>query len=59
MIPLLYAPLSSGDAYSDRQLTPNFEICAEIFPYDIPKSFPFFCLSVPLGKKSPYLRQYQ
>ena len=26
-----YASLSSGDAYSDRQLTPNFELCVEIF----------------------------
>ena len=39
-----YASPSSGDAYSDRQLTPNFELCvefflcADMFPYEDSKT---------------------
>ena len=41
-----YASPSSGDAYSDRQLTLNFELnflCADMFPCEIPKSFLSVC----------------
>ena len=59
---LYYASPSSGEAYSDRQLTPNFELRVEIFC--VPTCFhnmriPKPCLSVPWEKKSPWLRQYQ
>ena len=59
---IYYASLSSGDAYSDPQLTPNFSalglnFCVPTcFHLRIPKS----CLSVHTReKKSPYLHQYQ
>ena len=54
-----YASPSSGDAYSDRQLTSNFEVGAEIFCVPtcfhmrIPKSCLSVCPSVPREKKSP------
>ena len=62
--PSFYASPSSGDAYSDRQLTPNFELWLEIFRVPtrfhmmIPKPCLFVRLSVPREKKSPWLRQY-
>ena len=51
-----YASLSSGDAYSDRQLTLNLELwveflCADMFPYEDSKT-----MSVcPYPKKSNHL----
>ena len=46
-----YASPTSGEAYSDRQLTPNFEIWVEIFcvPTCFDVRIPKLCLSV-----SPY-----
>ena len=61
-----YASASSGEAFRDRQLTPNFELWVEIFC--VPTCFHMrilkpclsVCLSVPREKKSPSkLRQYQ
>ena len=57
-----YASPSSGDAHSDRQLTPNFELWVEIFcvPTCIHMRIPKPCLSVcPYHEKSLQLRQYQ
>ena len=54
---------SSGDAYSDRQLTPNFELWVEIFCVPTVFLWEFqnrVCLSVlPREKKSPLFCQYQ
>ena len=59
----IYASLSSGDAYSDRQLTLNIELWDGNFLFCVPTWFhmriPKSCLSVPREKKSPYLREYQ
>ena len=68
-MPYHYASPSSGDAYRNRQLTPNFKLkflCVDMFPCEdskivsvCPSIFPSVHLSVPREKKSPYLRQYQ
>ena len=56
---LCYASPSSGDAYCDQQLTPNFEIAVKIFCVPlcfhmrIPKSCMSVCLSISDKKKSP------
>ena len=49
-------------AYSNRQLIPNFELCVEIFVCRHVSMWGFrnrVCPSVPRGKKSLWLRQYQ
>ena len=58
---LYYASPSSVDAYSDWQLTSNFELWVEIFcvPTCFHMRIPKLCLFVTLKKKSLYLRQYQ
>ena len=50
-----YASPSSGEAYSDSQLTPNFEFWPEIFCVStcFHMRIPNSCLSVPREKKSP------
>ena len=59
-----YASPSSGDAYSNQQLTSNFELwvgiflCADMFPYDDSKTMSVR-LFVTREKKTPYLCQYQ
>ena len=60
-----YASPSSGKAYRDRRLITNFELWVDIFCVPtcfhmrIPKPCLSVCLSAPLEKKSPWLRQYQ
>ena len=58
---IYYASPSSGEAYSDRQLTTNIGLWVEIFcvPTCFHMRIPNPCLSVPREKKSPWLRQYQ
>ena len=57
-----YASSSSGDAYRDRQVTPNFELwveiflCADMFPCEDSKTVSVCPYP---EKKSPYFRQYQ
>ena len=62
--PCYYASLSSGDAYSERQLTPNFELWVEIFcvPTWFHMRIPKLCLCLSvrtLRKDIALLRQYQ
>ena len=53
---------SSGEAYSGRQLTPNFDLELNFFVCRHVSMWGFqnpVCLSVPREKKTPWLRQYQ
>ena len=61
LVPTIFASSSSGVAFSDRQLIPNFELRVEIFcvPTCFHVRIPKSCLSVPREKKSPWLHQYQ
>ena len=64
LIRINYASPSSGEAYRDQQLTPNFELWAEFFCvstcfHRITTLKSCLRLSVPRKKKSSWFRQYQ